>query len=296
MKLDHYLERRCRLVDRALARCLPADGKAPRTLDRSMRYSLFSGGKRLRPILALAAGEAVGGEARRILPFACALEMIHAYSLIHDDLPAMYNDDLRRGKPTNHIVFGEGMAILAGDALLTEAFRVMAEAVLRMPSQRERAIKALQEVAEAAGAIGMVAGQVADLEAEEKKPTRSLVEYIHLRKTAALIRSAVRAGALVGGATNRQFERLSHYGVAVGLAFQIVDDILDVEGGTSRTGKRQGRDAELRKVTYPAAVGMGKAKGRARELLTDALTALKGFGPAADPLRQMAAFIVERAL
>jgi geranylgeranyl diphosphate synthase type II len=261
-----------------------------------MRYSLFSGGKRVRPILALAAGEAVGGEARRTLPFACALEMVHAYSLIHDDLPAMDDDDLRRGEPTNHIVFGEGIAILTGDALLTEAFRVMAEAVLRMPNQQERGIKALREVAGAAGAVGMIAGQVADLEAEHKRPTRSLLEYIHLRKTADLIRAAVRAGALVGGATNRQLECLSRYGLAVGLAFQVTDDILDVEGGTAKTGKRQGRDAELHKVTYPAAVGMAKAKARACELLADALAALKGFSPAADPLRQIATFVVERAL
>jgi geranylgeranyl diphosphate synthase type II len=261
-----------------------------------MRYSLFSGGKRLRPILALAAGEAVGGQARRILPFACALEMVHAYSLIHDDLPAMDDDDLRRGKPTNHVVFGEGIAILAGDALLTEAFRVMAEAVLRLPGQQAGAVKALREVAGAAGAVGMVAGQVADLEAERKRPTHSLLEYIHLRKTAALIRAAVRTGALIGGATNRQFGHLSRYGLAVGLAFQVADDILDVEGGTAKTGKRQGRDAQLHKVTYPAAVGIVKAKERARELLADALAALKSFGPTANPLRQIATFIVERAL
>ncbi|HKA52320.1 MAG TPA: polyprenyl synthetase family protein, partial [Candidatus Binatia bacterium] len=205
MNLQRYLEQRSRLVDRALARLLPHNGALPYTLDRAMRYSLFSGGKRVRPILALASGEAVGAPAARVLPFACALEMIHSYSLIHDDLPAMDDDDLRRGKPTNHIVFGEGMAILAGDGLLTEAFRVMAEGALRQGVDRTAALRAVREVAAGAGAGGMVGGQVADLEAEGKKPTRALVEYIHTRKTAALIRAAVRAGALVGGARPAQF-------------------------------------------------------------------------------------------
>lgn len=261
-----------------------------------MRYSLFSGGKRIRPILALASGEAVGGPIARILPFACALEMIHSYSLIHDDLPAMDDDDLRRGKPTNHVVFGEGMAILAGDGLLTEAFRVMAEGALQRGLDRSAALRAVREVAAGAGAAGMVGGQVADLEAESKKPTRTLVEYIHTRKTAALIRAAVRVGALVGGARRGQFARLDRYGAAVGLAFQVADDILDVEGGTDKTGKRAGRDAELHKVTYPAAVGMDKAKRRARVLLDEALDALQSLGPPAEPLRQIARFIVERAV
>src|SRR5262245_24634305 len=217
-----------------------------------MRYSLFSGGKRIRPVLALASGEAVGAPMERILPFACALEMIHSYSLIHDDLPAMDDDDLRRGKPTNHVVFGEGMAILAGDGLLTEAFRVMAEGALRNGQDRTATLRAIREIAAGAGAAGMVGGQVADLESEQKKPTRTLVEYIHTRKTAALIRAAVRAGALVGGAQSGQFARLDRYGAAIGLAFQVADDILDVEGGTEKTGKRKGRDVELQKVTYPA--------------------------------------------
>ena len=260
-----------------------------------MRYSLFSGGKRIRPILALASGEAVGATVERVLPFACALEMIHTYSLIHDDLPAMDDDDLRRGKPTNHTVFGEGMAILAGDGLLTEAFRVMAEGALRNGQNRAAVLRALREIATAAGATGMVGGQVADLEAESKKPTRARVEYIHTRKTAALIRAAVRAGALVGGARPAQCTRLDRYGAALGLAFQIADDILDVEGSTDKTGKRAGRDAQLHKVTYPAAVGMDNAKRRARELLDEALVALKPLGPPAEPLRQIAAFIVERA-
>ncbi|TMA56582.1 MAG: polyprenyl synthetase family protein [Deltaproteobacteria bacterium] len=296
MNLTRYLAERRRLVDRTLKHVLAQNRTPPRRLDRAMRYSLFSGGKRIRPILALASGEAVGATVERVLPFACALEMIHTYSLIHDDLPAMDDDDLRRGKPTNHIVFGEGMAILAGDGLLTEAFRVMAEGALRNGQNRAAVLRALREIATAAGATGMVGGQVADLEAESKKPTRARVEYIHTRKTAALIRAAVRAGALVGGARPAQFARLDRYGAALGLAFQIADDILDVEGSTDKTGKRAGRDAQLHKVTYPAAVGMDNAKRRARELLDEALEALKPLGLPAEPLRQIAAFIVERAV
>ncbi len=296
VNLDRYLESRRRLIDQALGRFLPDRGKTPRTLYRSMSYSLFSGGKRIRPILALAAGEAVGGKRSGILPFACALEMIHTYSLIHDDLPAMDNDELRRGKPTNHVVFGDGIAILAGDALLTEAFRVMAEAILSRKTEQERGMQALWEIAEAAGAMGMVGGQVADLEGEKKRPSRTRVEYIHRHKTAALIHASVRAGALVGGATEGQLRQLGRYGWAIGLAFQVTDDILDVEGGMARTGKHGGRDAELHKITYPAAVGMKKAKDHARKLLAEALRALEGWRPTAEPLRQIATFIVERAL
>ena len=296
MNLQRYLEKRSQLVDRALTRVLPKRTSLPTKLDDAMRYSLFSGGKRIRPILALASGEAVGAPVAHIMPFACALEMIHSYSLVHDDLPAMDDDDLRRGQPTNHIVFGEAMAILAGDGLLTEAFRVMAEGALRLGKNPAAALRAVQEIAIGAGAMGMVGRQVADLEAEQKKPTRTLVDYIHTRKTAALLRASVRAGALVGGASPRQFARLDEYGAAIGLAFQVADDILDVEGETAKTGKRAGRDAELQKVTYPAAVGMKKAKARARELLHEALAALQSFPVAADPLREIAKFVVERAV
>lgn len=296
MNLVKYLEERRRLVDRALKQQLSAGGMFPRTIDKAMRYSLFSGGKRIRPILALASGEAVGGALPRVMPFACALEMIHSYSLVHDDLPAMDDDDLRRGKPTNHVVFGEGMAILAGDGLLTEAFRIMSEGALLPGQDRAATLRAIREIAAGAGAAGMVGGQVADLESEQKKPTRALVEYIHTRKTGALIRAAVRAGALVGKATARQFVQLDQYGAAIGLAFQVADDILDVEGGTEKTGKRAGRDAELQKVTYPAAVGMTNAKRKAQELLDESLAALSAFGPSAEPLRRIATFIVARAV
>lgn len=296
MKLEAYLERRRRLVDRALERLLAEHTPAPATLDKAMRYSLFSGGKRIRPILALASGEAVGARAQRILPYACALEMIHSYSLVHDDLPAMDDDDLRRGAPTNHVVFGEAMAILAGDGLLTEAFRVMAQAALRRGQDRTAAVRAMWEVAAGAGMAGMVGGQVADIEAEHLKPTRKRVEYIHTRKTGALLRASVRVGARVGGASPRQYAGLDRYGTAVGLVFQVTDDILDVEGGTAKTGKRVGRDAELNKVTYPAVLGMPKTKRYARQLLDTALGALASFGPKAEPLRHIARFVVERAV
>lgn len=296
MNLTRYMKERQRLVDRTLRALLaPSSGKPPRTLDRAMRYSLFSGGKRIRPILALASAEALGARLEPVLPFACGLEMIHAYSLVHDDLPAMDDDDLRRGKPTNHVVFGEGMAILAGDGLLTEAFRVMAEGALAVPKRGQAALRALHEVALAAGAGGMVGGQVLDLEAEEKKPTRARVEAIHTRKTGAMIRAAVRVGGLLGGATPRQYERLDQYGTAIGLAFQVTDDILDIEGGTEKTGKREGRDAELNKATYPAAIGLDRSKRLARQLREDALSALQPFGPAAEPLRQICHLIVDRA-
>ena len=297
MNLTRYMKERQGLVDRMLRAVLaPSAGKPPRALDRAMRYSLFSGGKRIRPILALASAEALGADLEPVLPFACGLEMIHAYSLVHDDLPAMDDDELRRGKPTNHVAFGEGMAILAGDGLLTEAFRVMAEGALAAPRRGQAALRALCEVAAAAGASGMVGGQVLDLEAEKKKPTRAIVEAIHTRKTGAMIRAAVRVGALLGGATPRQYERLDRYGTAIGLAFQVTDDILDIEGGTEKTGKRQGRDAELHKATYPAAIGLDRAKRLAGELREDALAALEPFGPTAEPLRQLCHHIVNRAV
>lgn len=297
MNLTRYLEERRRLVDRTLKTVLlPQEGKPPRVLDTAMRYSLFSGGKRIRPILALASAEALGAPHEPVLPFACGLEMIHAYSLVHDDLPAMDDDDLRRGKPTNHVMFGEGMAILAGDGLLTEAFRIMAEGALAKTCKAEVGLRALREVATAAGAIGMVGGQVLDIAAEKKKPTRAGVEAIHTRKTGAMIRASVRVGALVGGATPRQYERLDQYGTAIGLAFQVTDDILDIEGGTEKTGKREGRDAELQKATYPAAIGMDKTKQLARKLRQEALSALKPFGADAEPLRQICHMIVDRAV
>jgi len=292
VNLDSYLARRQQQIDRYLERCLPA---AAERLIEAMRYSLFSGGKRVRPILALAACDAVAGEAADVLPFACGIELIHTYSLIHDDLPAMDDDALRRGKPTNHVVYGEAMAILAGDALLTEAFRVMADAALKAGDDCRRGLQVLGEVAKAAGAYGMVAGQAMDMDAEDTGANLPTVELIHIRKTGALIRAAVRAGALLGGARADQLRRLTRYADCVGLAFQVADDILDAEGTTTLTGKTTGRDLERHKATFPALLGLSATKERARDLLANALRALRTFDERAEPLRAIARFVVERA-
>jgi geranylgeranyl diphosphate synthase type II len=289
-----YLERKRRLIDRALEAYFPAASAPPPRLIESVRYSLLGGGKRIRPILLLAAAEAAGdAETRPLLPFACAVEMIHTYSLIHDDLPAMDDDRMRRGKPTNHTVFGEAVAILAGDALLTEAFRVLATAC-EGPKTR-RAVRAVREIAEAAGVHGMVGGQAADIEAEGSLPDLPTVEFIHVRKTGALILAAVRSGAILAGARARDLRRLTRYGEFLGLAFQVADDILDAEGAPELTGKTRGRDEVRRKATFPAVLGMPAAKQRIRGLLDGALNELSPLPRSADPLRQIARFIVERA-
>jgi geranylgeranyl diphosphate synthase type II len=289
-----YMARRQQLVERALERHFPRTAKQPARLAEAVRYSLFGGGKRLRPILVLASADAVGGDRKQALPFACAVEMIHTYSLIHDDLPAMDDDSLRRGRPTSHIAFGEGLAILAGDALLTEAFRIMAAAAWS-GSQRGRAVRAMLEIAEAAGPAGMVGGQVADLEAEGTTPNLPMVEYIHVRKTGALILAAIRSGAILSAATQTQLRKLTRYGEFLGVAFQVADDILDAQAPTSVTGKTRGRDRDRRKATFPAVLGLAAAKKRARELLDGAVGALDGFSRAADPLREIARFVVGRA-
>jgi geranylgeranyl diphosphate synthase type II len=292
--LPAYLERRQRQVDHALDQYLPATRQS-NDLFAVMRYGLFPGGKRIRPILTIASAEAVGGTAATVLPFACALEMIHAYSLIHDDLPAMDDDDMRRGLPSCHRRFGEAMAILAGDALLTEAFGLMAEAAAKRGTDARRAIQVIREVAHAAGVRGMVGGQVADMAAEEQPVDLPLVEMIHIRKTGALIRAAVRTGALLGGASVEELKKLTGYADSIGLAFQIADDILDAEGSPKSTGKRAGRDLERKKATFPAVLGLSASKDRARELLARALRDLRRFDRRAEPLRQIAQFIVARA-
>jgi geranylgeranyl diphosphate synthase type II len=298
VNLARYLLQRRRLIERALARYVPLPGArtATPTLLKAIRHSLLAGGKRIRPVLALAAAEAVGGDPPRVLPFACALEMLHTYSLVHDDLPAMDDDDLRRGKPTCHVVFGEAVAILAGDALLTEAFRIMADAALADGTHRTAALRAMQEIAEAAGARGMVGGQVADIEAERTEPNLALVEFIHVRKTGALLLASVRAGALLSGASAGALRQLTRYGECLGLAFQIADDILDAASTTHVTGKRTGRDQARHKATFPAVMGLPAAKERASDLLTQALDALAGFGHRAEPLRAIARFVVGRAV
>lgn len=282
------------MIDRALDDCLPRGTGDPALIFEAVRYSVSAGGKRLRPILCMAAAEAVGGETEAVLPAACALEMIHTYSLIHDDLPAMDNDDFRRGKPTSHKVFGEGIAILAGDALLTEAFRLLGDRV-RMPDvPPERTLQVVREIAEAAGFFGMVGGQVKDLLAEGEKVDLQTLYVIHRLKTGALILASLRAGAILAGAEEASLAPLSDYGRRIGLAFQIVDDILNVEGDPALLGKGTGSDAARGKVTFPALMGVEASRARAEELIREALASLKAFDERAAPLRAIARHILER--
>jgi len=295
LDLNQYLKERCELVDRSLKAAMPADSDFPYSLHRSMGYSLFAGGKRIRPILLLAAAEAVGGDVSAALPAACAMEMIHTYSLVHDDLPAMDNDDFRRGIPTNHKVFGDAVAILAGDALLTQAFILLSSPSLAAGVSSERILAVINEMATAAGSKGMVGGQIVDMESEGKQdldlPT---VQFIHTHKTGALIKASVKCGALLGGAAEDQMAALIRYGEAIGLAFQIYDDILDIEGTTAEIGKDAGSDEARGKATYPAVIGIRESRKRATELLDLALEAISGFDAQADPLREIAQYVLSR--
>ncbi|MEK8036378.1 MAG: polyprenyl synthetase family protein [candidate division NC10 bacterium] len=287
------MKERARAVDEALERSLPPETAPPETVHKAMRYSVFAGGKRLRPVLVIAGAEAVGGAMDDVMPTACAMELIHTYSLVHDDLPAMDDDDFRRGRPTSHKVFGEAMAILAGDGLLTLAFRLLAENL--RPGMDGRVLRdVLVEVAEAAGTGGMVGGQVADLEAEGRQVTPEALDYIHLHKTAALIRASIRSGAALCDATAAQMEALAVVGTSLGLAFQIVDDILDVTGTTEQLGKTAGKDQAQQKATYPAVHGLAASRARAEALMAEALGALQPFGPPAEPLRALGRFILDR--
>ena len=289
--LKQYLEARRLMVEEALEVALPQqDGPETRVVE-AMRYSLFAGGKRLRPILCLAASEAVGGDLKAAMPAGCALEMIHTYSLIHDDLPAMDDDDLRRGKPTNHKVFGEAIAILAGDGLLTEAFVLLSDYNSLLP---ERAARVIGVIAEAASYRGMVGGQVVDILSQNKRADLETVQQMHSRKTAALIAAATESGALAGKGSEVQVAALARYGRAIGLAFQIADDILDIEGDTELLGKTTGADEARGKVTYPAAVGLERSRQTANEMVNDALAALEGFDDRANPLRSLANYIITR--
>lgn len=295
MDLKKYLKERCQLVDEALDRYLPKEDELPASLHKAMRYSVFAGGKRVRPILMLAACEAVGGGIRRAIPAACAMEMIHTYSLIHDDLPAMDDDDFRRGNPTNHKVFGEATAILAGDALLTEAFILLSTPGVAAGVPAEALLAVSNEIGRCAGSRGMVGGQVVDMESEGKHDIDlATVQYIHTHKTGALIKASIKAGAILGGGDDAAVAALTKYGEAAGLAFQIADDILDIEGTTEEIGKDAGSDEARGKATYPALVGLAESKKRADELVEIALAALAGFGTVADPLREIAKYIVYR--
>ena len=291
--LAAYMTERAAAVDAALDRFLPPESDRPETLHRAMRYSVFAGGKRLRPVLVIAGAEAVGGGMGDVMPAACAMELIHTYSLVHDDLPAMDNDDFRRGAPTNHKVFGEAMAILAGDALVTLAFRLVAKSAT--PGMDvARLCDVLADVADAAGHAGMVGGQVADLESEGKRVSADTVDYVHTHKTGALIRASLRAGARLSGATPAQMHALSVAGADLGLAFQIVDDILDVVSSSAELGKTAGKDQVQQKATYPALHGLEASRARARGLITEAEEALVEFGARAEPIRALGRFILDR--
>lgn len=292
--LDAYLSRRKALVEEALDRFLTPPPDAPERLAAAMRYSLFAGGKRIRPILCMAAAEAVDGAGEDVLPCACALEMIHTYSLIHDDLPVMDDDDYRRGRLTNHRVYGEDIAVLAGDALLTEAFHLLSGEDAAGRFQPERLLQAIREISRSAGLFGMVGGQVADIQSEGKSADRQTLEYIHMHKTGEMIKVSVLTGALLAGADEKSVRALACYGKNIGLAFQITDDILDIEGDKDALGKSTGQDAALKKMTYPGLMGVERARERANEYITAALKDLEDFDGRAEPLRVIAKFICER--
>jgi geranylgeranyl diphosphate synthase type II len=292
--LKAYLEERRGLVNRALQAYLPQVRGPAFRVTQAMHYSLFVGGKRLRPILCLAAAEAVGGDQGEALPLACALEMIHTYSLIHDDLPAMDDDDLRRGQPTCHKKFDEATAILAGDGLLTEAFRTLAGASEKYVGRERVLLEVISLVAAAAGYQGMVGGQMLDLLAEGRRVTLKELETIHRHKTGALLTAAVRAGALTGGGNRGEVTSLTTYGEKFGLAFQITDDLLDVEGETAEMGKAAGMDEKRQKATYPAVLGLKVTREWAGRLVSEAVAALEPFETRAEPLRQLAQYLLVR--
>jgi len=295
MDIKNYFVQRLELVDNALNEYLPTTNSLPESLHKSMRYSVFAGGKRIRPILMMAACEAVGGSSEQVLPAACAIEMIHTYSLIHDDLPAMDDDDFRRGRPTNHKVYGDATAILAGDALLTEAFILLASPESFPGCSSERVRQVLYLLARAAGSQGMVGGQVVDMESEGQKIDFPTLQFIHARKTGALLLAAVQCGGLLGGADEGSYRLLTRYGEAAGLAFQVADDILDIVGDQQELGKDVGSDQARGKATYPALLGLEEARQKAFELRDLALEALQPLGPAAKPLADIARYIVDRS-
>ena len=291
MNLREYLAQQQRLVDAELDRLVPPDSTSPETIHRAMRYSLFAGGKRIRPILCMEAAHTAGGDAPSAVACACSLELIHTYSLIHDDLPALDNDDYRRGKLTNHKVFGDAMAILAGDSLLTIAFQVLAQ----LDAPNDRKVRLIAELAVASGTVGgMIGGQVADLEGEGKPPEPALLESIHRAKTGALLRASLRMGAIFAGASPEQYQALSCYGEHVGLAFQIVDDLLDVEESSASLGKTAGKDAAQHKITFPAVYGLEVSHRMAREECERAHHVLGPFGDRASRLHELADLIVQR--
>lgn len=290
-ELQRFLSERTETVNRALDRFLPPEKARPATIHKAMRYSLFAGGKRMRPALCLAAAQACGGSEKDALALACAVECIHTYSLIHDDLPAMDNDDFRRGKPTNHKVFGEGIAVLAGDALLTQAFEIAAQAE---PAPRYPREKMVMELAKASGSLQLIAGQVADLEAEGKKISEADLKFIHERKTSALLCCSVRLGGMSANCSTSQLAALTDFGYHIGLAFQVIDDILDVTQTSEQLGKTAGKDVAVQKATYPAIVGLEKSRRIACRLTDKAFAALKSFKGRAVALESLADYLLKR--
>lgn len=291
MDFKAELKKRAAVVERALEKYLPPVDAYPSLIHRAMRYSTLGGGKRLRPVLAMAAAEAAGGSPLDVLPAACALELIHTYSLIHDDLPSMDNDDYRRGKLTSHKVFGEAVAVLAGDALLTFAFELLSESKCPDP---ERVVKVIGEVATGAGTMGLIGGQVVDTFSAGEEINEETIEYIHRHKTGALYRVSVRTGAILAGASEKQLASLTGYSEHLGLAFQIIDDILDIEGDEKKLGKPVGSDQKNKKVTYPSLFGIEKSRVKAKESADAAVYALNEFGREADFMRELVQFVIER--
>jgi geranylgeranyl diphosphate synthase, type II len=296
--LHSYFESKTKLVDQALNHLLDTTKSQPEIIHESMRYSVFAGGKRLRPVLVIAAAECCGAKAETVLPTAAAMELIHTYSLVHDDLPAMDDDDLRRGRPTNHKVYGEAIAILAGDALLTKAFELIAKNA-RIRTVPAKAIpEVVNLIAHGSGTFGMIGGQVVDIQMEGGKWQKrdghtDILNYIHKHKTAALIRTSLQAGAILAGGTAKQIEHFGTYGEKIGLAFQIADDILDIIADKKKLGK-QGSDRENKKLTYPALYGLEESSKKAQKLVEEAKEALKPFGKRAQVLKQLANYIIER--
>ena len=292
--LARYLEERRLQVDEALRRYLPEAGDHPKEIHEAVRYSVFAGGKRLRPILVLAAAEAAGGQVEHALPAAAAIELIHTYSLIHDDLPAMDDDDFRRGRPTCHKVYGEALAILAGDALLTQAFILLSGEPSSLRADAVARLRVINEIAQAAGSRGMVGGQVVDILQEDREVDLATLLYLHTHKTGSLIRACLRVGGIISSAGSEQMEALTRYGDRIGLAFQIVDDILDLEGSLEALGKRAGSDLRKRKATFPGLLGLEESRQRARSLVAEAKHTLSVFGGRGTALGAIADYVVAR--
>lgn len=294
MNLADYLQLRASEIEKALDIYLPSEDQFPPIIYQSIRYSIYAGGKRLRPILAIAAAEAVGGSRDKVMPIACALEMIHTYSLIHDDLPGMDNDDYRRGKLTNHRVYGEGIAILAGCALLTYAFELITKEGRAQGLDPELILQVIEEISQAAGTAGMIGGQVVDLQSEGKEISWKVLEYIHQHKTGALLSCSIRAGAIIGGASSEELIKLTIYAQKIGLAFQIVDDILDLTGDEKKLGKKVGSDLENGKATYPSFYGLEESKKMARQLILEAKQELDFLGERGGILLKLADYFISR--